>query len=802
MLTIRKAAIIGAGNMGAQIAAHLANIGIPSLLLDVVPKELSPEEQARGLTLQSPEVRNRITRTLFERARKLSPSPFFVPEAAQLIRLGNVEDNLPEIREADWVIEAILERMDLKRALHAQLAAHARADALVTTNTSGLSIAGMVQGLPADYRRRFFGTHFFNPPRYMRLLELIPTPDTDPALLQDFAAFGEAALGKGIVRAKDTPGFVANRIGCFDLQHVIHLMLAEGLSIDEVDAITGPALGRPRSATFRLADIVGVDLLAQLGRNLREALAHDPQIAVFQPVEFIEEMVRRGWWGEKKGKGFYQRVKTDAGSQILTLDYRTLEYRPQQKPQFASLEAVGRLAEPAERIRALCAADDPAGRFAWKHLSAVLCYAAERLPEIADDIVTVDNAMRWGFNWELGPFETWDALGVRQTAERLEREGRPVPALVRELLAAGKPAFYAEHGARRVWFDFNRRDYAPERESPKVIHLARLHRAGRLVRSNAGASLLDLGDGVACLEFHSKMNAIGGDQLGLLQESLEIVRRDFAGLVIGNQGPHFSAGANLLLLARNIQNQDWDEIDLMLRTFQKATSTLRQFEKPVVAACHGYTLGGGCELAMGCDHVVAAAETYMGLPEVGVGLIPAAQGSKEMLIRCTETIPRTDDADYFPGVRLAWETIGLAKVSTSAPEALKLRYLRPAETTVVLNRDWLLGEAKARVLSLAEAGYRPRPPRTDLPAIGQSGIAVFQLILYQMRLAGQISEHDETIGRKLAHVLCGGDLTSLHFVSEQYILDLEREAFLSLCGEAKTLARIQHMLQTGKPLRN
>jgi 3-hydroxyacyl-CoA dehydrogenase len=770
--------------------------------MDVVPSELLPEDQKRGLTLQSPEVRNRVTKTLFDRSKKLSPTPFFVPEAAGLIRLGNVEDNLAEIGDADWVVEAVLERMDLKLALHAGIAACARPDALVTTNTSGLSIAGMTKGLPHEYRRRFFGTHFFNPPRYMRLLELVPTSETDPGLLKSFADFGEAALGKGVIRAKDTPGFVANRIGCFDMQQVVWLMIEEGMSIDEVDAITGPAMGRPKSATFRLGDIVGVDLLAQMGRNLRESLKHDPLARVFRPVDFIEDMVNRGWWGEKKGQGFYQRVKTDKGREILTLDYKTMEYRPQQKPKLASLEAASKAGDPAESLRMLCAASDRAGVFAWKHLSSVLCYAADRLTEIADDVVTVDNAMKWGYNWELGPFEVWDALGVSEAANRLSKEGREVPAVVRDLLASGKASFYDERDGARFFFDLAPRSYTAEVESPKAIHLPRLHRANRVVRSNQGASLVDLGDGVACLEFHAKMNVIGGDQLGMLKESLEEVRENFAGLVIGNQGQHFSAGANLMLLLTQIQNQDWEEIDLMVRTFQKATSTLRQFEKPVVAACHGYTLGGGCELALGCDHIVIAAETYMGLPEVGVGLIPGAHGTKEMLIRCTEQIIRNDEADYFPGVRHAWETIGPAKVSTSAAEAAKLRYLRSSETTIVLNRDWVIGEAKAQVLQMSARGYRPRPQRADIPAIGESGLSLFKLILHQMRVGGQISEHDQKVGTKLAYILCGGDLTSLHFVSEQYLMDLEREVFLSLCGEGRTVERIKHTLKTGKPLRN
>ena len=801
MLTIQRAAIIGAGNMGAQIAAHLANVGIPSLLLDVPPTELTPDEAKRGLTLQHRDVRNRVTKSLFERAKKLSPAPFFTPEAARLITLGNVEDDLPALQDADWIIEAVLERMELKRDIHARIARHARPDALVTTNTSGLSLNAMSAELPVAYRRRFFGTHFFNPPRYMRLLELIPTTNTDPALLAEFAAFAEATLGKGIVRCKDTPGFVANRIGCFALQHVLWLTSEQGLGFDEVDAITGAALGRPKSGTYRLADIVGIDLLSQIARNFSAELAHDEQSAIFRLPGFMEDMVQRGWWGEKKGQGFYQRVKGAQGSEVLTLDPATMAYRPRRAASFSSLAVAAKTSDTAARLRALCAATDAAGEFAWKHLSAVLCYSANRIPEIADDIVTVDDALRWGFNWELGPFEIWDALGVRETAARLEQEGRAVPVLVRDLLASGRSAFYETRAANRFFFNVAGRDYTAVAASPKAINLPLLHHAGRVVRSNAGASLVDLGDGVACLEFHTKMNVLGPDQLGLWDDALDEVRKSFLGLVIGNQGEHFCAGANLKHLAGQIQKQDWAAIDASIRIFQQATGTLRQFPKPVVAACHGYTLGGGCEVTLGADCVVAAAETYLGLPEVGVGLIPAAGGTKEMLLRCTEYLPRTSETDFFPAVQQAWETIGLAKISTSAAEAAKLKYLRASETTIVLNRDWLLGEAKARVLQLA-AGYTPRGPRTDLPALGAGGVAQFKMLLHQMRVAGQASEYDVHLGTRLAHVLCGGDLSTLHFVSEQYLLDLEREVFLSLCGEPKTLARIEQMLKTGKPLRN
>src|SRR2546427_4030519 len=461
MLNIRKAAVIGAGNMGAQIAAHLANVGIPSLLLDVPPTELTPDEQKRGLTLKDRDVRNRVTKALFERARKLSPSPFFVPESAGLIILGNVEDDLAAVKDADWIIEAVLERMDLKRDIHRKIAAYARPDAIVTTNTSGLSVNGMTDTLPRDHRRRFFGTHFFNPPRYLPVLEIIPTTDTDAALLDAFSEFSEGVLGKGVVRCKDTTGFIANRIGCFAMQHVMWLTLEEGLGFDEVDAITGQAIGRPKSATFRLCDLVGVDLMVQVGQNFAGELAHDEQAAIFKLPGFIEEMVKRGWWGDKKGQGFYKRIKSDKGTEFLTLEPKTFEYRPRREAQFASLTTATRLANVAERLRSLCAASDQAGAFVWKHLSALLCYSAHRVPEIADDIVTIDHAMKWGYNYELGPFETWDALGVRETAARLEQEGREVPGLVRELLAAGKTSFYERRDARRFYFDVPGKDFLP-----------------------------------------------------------------------------------------------------------------------------------------------------------------------------------------------------------------------------------------------------------------------------------------------------------------------------------------------------
>src|ERR1051326_1475450 len=593
MLDIRKAAVIGAGNMGAQIAAHLANVGIPSLLMDVPAAELTADEQKRGLTLKDRPVRNRVTNALFERARKLSPAPFYLAESASLITIGNVEDDLAAVRDADWIIEAILERMDLKRDIHAKIAAHARADTIVTTNTSGLSINGMTERLPLDYRRRFFGTHFFNPPRYLRLLELIPTTATDPALLDAFSEFSEGVLGKGVVRCEDTAGFIANRIGCFAMQQVMWLTLEEGLGFDEVDAITGQAIGRPKSATFRLGDLVGGDLMVQVGKNFAAELAHDEQAAVFKLPAFIEEMVKRGWWGDKRGQGFYKKIKSEKGTEFLTLDPNTFEYHPRREAQFASLAAAARLADPAERLRSLCAAGDKAGAFVWKHLSALLCYAANRVPEIADDIVSIDRAMRWGYNFELGPFETWSAPRGAETAARLEKEGRDVPRLVRELLAAGQSSFYETRDTRRFYFDVSRKDFLPVPTPAKAVNLALLRKAGKVVRANAGASLVDLGDGVACLEFHTKMNVIGADQMAMWQQALDEVRRNFVGLVIGNQGEHFSAGANLKQLLVQIEGKLWDELGRGIQAFQQATAALRQFEKPVIVAVHGYTLGGG-----------------------------------------------------------------------------------------------------------------------------------------------------------------------------------------------------------------
>jgi 3-hydroxyacyl-CoA dehydrogenase len=788
--------------MGSQIACHLANVGIPVRLLDIAPQELLPEEAKAGLALADPKVRNRITSTLFNRALKLRPAPLYLPDLAAGVSLGNLDDNLDLLADADWVIEAVVERLDVKQKLHRKIEAIVSPEAIVTSNTSGIPLHLIAEGSRASDRRRFFGTHFFNPPRYLRLLELIPTNDSDPARIEDFRIFAESVLGKGTVHCKDTPGFVANRIGGFAMQDAIWLMIDDGYTVDEVDAITGPALGRPRTATFRLCDLVGVDLMAQMGANMYAALPNDPARERLKVPDFIPEMVRRGWHGKKSERGFYSKIEGPQGGEVLTLDLKTMEYRPRQKTAFASLDSTASIADAGERMRALVAAPDRAGQFAWKHLSAIVAYSADRIPEIADDIVTIDRAMRWGYNWDLGPFEICDALGPDYVAKRMEKEGRAVPKLLAGLLSAGKKAFYETHDSQPLYFDLGKRAALPVPPAGGRINLKLLRQNGKVIRSNTGASLLDLGDGVACVEFHTKMNVIGADQGNMIRESLDIVRQKFEGLVIGNQGEHFTAGANLMVLLTRIQNEEWDAVDLMVREFQDLNMSLRVFEKPVVMACHGYCLGGGVEMSMKADHVMLAAETYAGLPEVGVGLIPGGGGTKEMLIRSTESIHSNDAADYLPPLARAFETIGFAKVGTSAHEALRYGFFRPSETTIHVPGERRLDAAKAKVLELAARGYVPSQPRTDIPAVGIEVLSAIRLQLHTMHRAGYISEHDKLIGSKLGYILTGGDLSGLQRVSEQYILDLEREAFVSLCGEPKTIARIQHTLKTGKPLRN
>ena len=757
--------------MGSQIAAHIANVGIPCDLLDIPPTALTAEERANGLTLDSPAVRNWIAQSALDRMKNArTRSPFYVPDAAELIRVGNFHDHAERLADADWIIEAVIENLDVKRRVHERIDQHRRRGTLVSSNTSGISIRAIAEDLSGDYQECFLGVHFFNPPRYMYLIELIPTDVTRPDLVEFIADFAEHTLGKGIVRCKDTPNFIANRIGIFSVLHTIHLMLEEGYTIDEVDAITGPPMGRPRSATFRLGDIIGLDVLVDVANNVYENAPDDERREIFQVPDFILQMVEKGWLGEKTGGGFYQRRRGENGSEIWTLDYNTLEYAPRSAVRFDSVNEVRQIAEPGERLKRLISSDDRAGQFAWKCLSHTTRYAASRIPEISDDTESIDNVMKWGFNWELGIFEAWDAIGVSESVARMKSDSDTIPPFVANLLDSGRASFYK----------------ASSKSKP--------------MRSNIDASLIDMGDGVACLEFHSKMNTIDNPSLEMMFEALDEVEQNFEGLVIGNHADNFSVGANLALMLERAQNGDWEALEAMISAFQRANMRLRLSPKPVVTAPAGMALGGGCEIAFGGDHICAAAETYIGLVEVGVGLIPAAGGVKEMAIRCLEGLPLHTDVELFPYVKRAFETIAYAKVSESAVGAKQLGYLRDTDS-VSINRAHHLRDAKQRVLAMATGGYQMPQPR-GVFVLGEAGLDPLRSEINLARRDGHLSDHDVKILNQLASVLCGGELSAPQSVSEEYLLELEREAFLCLCGEEKTHQRIEYTLKTGKPLKN
>jgi len=803
MIRFDKAAVLGAGTMGAQIAAHLANAGIPTLLLDVAPRELTAEEQARGLSLESKEVRSRVARAGLEAAKKASPAPFFTPEKAALVSVGNFEDDLPRLKDCDLIIEAVVENLEIKRSLYERVERHRRPGSVVASNTSGIPIAQLAEGRSEDFRAHFLGAHFFNPPRYLRLVELIRTEWTRPEVSCAVYGFLDRRLGKGVVVAKDRPNFIANRVGTYGAMVTLGAMLDDGYTIEEVDRMTGQALGRPKSATFRTFDLVGLDVLAHVARNLYDAVAEDEEREVFRLPEFVTRMVERGMLGGKTGGGFYRKQKGAEGKgEIWTLEYASLEYRPQQKAKLPALDAAKNIEDTRERTRALVWGQDRAGQFLWKTMSRVFAYAANRVPEIADTVVEVDRAMRWGFGWELGVFETWDAVGVEKSVARMREEGRPVPANVERMLAAGATSFYKTEGGQEFFFDFEAGAYAPVAPPAGAVILKSVRERAGVIKKNAGASLLDLGDGVACLEFHSKMNTIGGDTLQMLKFALAEVERNFLGLVVGNQGQNFSVGANLMLVLLSAQEEDWDELDLAVRAFQQATMSLRYSAKPVVVAPFQMTFGGGCEMTLHADRVRASAETYIGLVEVGVGLIPAGGGTKEMAVRALDSIPAgVAEADPFPFIKTAFETIAMAKVATSAEEARRLGFLRE-EDSYSMNADRLLADAKQEVIALSAAGYVRPAERTDVRALGNAALSTLKLGIHQMLRGGYISDYDAVIGEKLARVMTGGDLNHETRVSEQYLLDLEREAFLSLCGRRQTQERIAHMLKTGKPLRN
>jgi 3-hydroxyacyl-CoA dehydrogenase len=823
MLTVKKAVVLGAGTMGAQIAAHLVNAGIPTLLLDIVPGEISAVDGTRSASdgpVARPSVtaaaaetrpsgrvqdtdRNSIARAGFEAAKKAKPAAFFTPDRAELITIGNFEDDLPKLQECELIIEAVVENAEIKRSLYEKVEQHRRPGSVVASNTSGIPLKHLAEGRSEDFRAHFLGMHFFNPPRYMHLVELIRTEWTKPEVSCSMFGFLDERLGKGVVVAKDRPNFIANRIGTYGALVTIRTMLDDGYSIEEVDKITGPAAGRPKTATFRTFDLVGLDVFAHVVKNLHENLSDDPEREMFVMPEFVANMINRGLLGNKTKAGFYKREKGEGDKrEIWTLDTGTLDYRPSQKVKLPALDMAKNIEDTRERLKTLVWSKDRVGAFIWKTLSRTLCYTADRIPEIADTVVEVDRALRWGFNWELGPFEVWDAIGVEKSVAKLSEEGRAIPANVQKLLDAGAKTFYQQENGQRFYFDFARSEYLPASDPPGTIILKSLKDRTGVVKKNSGASLIDLGDGVAGLEFHSKMNSIGGDTLEMLRFGIAETEKNFIGLVVGNQGVNFSVGANLMLMLMEAQDENWEELDMIGRFFQQSVMSLRYSPKPVVVAPFQMVFGGGCEMVLHADRVRAGAETYIGLVEVGVGIIPAGCGTKEMLVRAMDSIPSgLKDGDPFPFVKRAFETIALAKVATSAEEARHFGFLRD-EDSISMNPDRLIADAKKQVLALAASGYVQPQPRTDILALGAPALATLKLGVHLMKRAGYISDHDALIGEKLARVLTGGDLNHATRVSEQYLLDLEREAFLSLIGTRKTQDRIAHMLKTGKPLRN
>jgi 3-hydroxyacyl-CoA dehydrogenase len=799
---IRKVAVLGAGTMGARIAAHLANASVPCLLLDIVPKELTSEENAKGLGLDTLQARNRLVRAGLDAALKSRPAAFYVPEAARLVTVGNFEDNLAGLKDCDWIIEAVMEDLTVKRSLLERVQAVRSPGSIISSNTSGISISSLSVGHNEEFQQHLLGAHFFNPPRYLHLLEIIPTAETLPGVVDAISHFGDVVLGKGIVVAKDRPNFIANRIGTVVTLSVLRIMEEDHYTIEEIDTLTGPVLGMPKSATFRTLDIVGLDVMAHVVKNLRESLPEDERLDLLHMPGFMERMIQHGLLGDKTGSGFYKKVKGGNDSEILTLDLSTFEYRARQRATFPSLELARNVDDLGERVRALFQAPDRAGQFYRKLFSAVFHYAATRVPEIADDIVSIDNAMKWGFGWKKGPFELWDIRGVDRIVEEWVREKQPVPAFVETLRAADGKSFYVQEDGTTTYFDASSAAYRALPERPGVILLPSLKARKREVKKNAGASLIDLGDGVLCLEFHSKMNTIGGDTVQMVHAGVKALGENFDAMVIGNHAPNFSVGANLMLVLTAIQEDDWDEIHRAVRAFQNASMALKYAPKPVVAAPSGMTLGGATELCLHCARVRAAAETYMGLVEAGVGLIPAGGGTKEMLLRVLDGVPSDPDADPFTYIKEVFLNIGMAKVSTSAEDARRLRYLS-ARDSISMNRDRQISDAKQLALDLVRLGYRPGQPRQDVRALGQAAFAKMKLGLHLMRRAEYISDYDVVVATQLAKVLSGGgEFTSTQLVSEQYLLDLEREAFLSLCGQKKTVERIQFTLKKGKPLRN
>lgn len=791
----RKVAVLGAGVMGSGIAAHLANSGVRALLLDIVPPKANPGEDT-----SSKAFRNKFAASALANMRKQKPSPIVSEQVLSAIEVGNLEDDIGRLAECDWVIEVVKEDMAVKQALFAKVEQHARKDAIISSNTSGLSIAGMLEGRGADFRKNFLVTHFFNPVRYMKLLELVAGPETDPAVVQRIHRFGEEVLGKGIVYGKDTTNFIANRIGVYGMMRTIAEMQKAELSIEEVDKIFGPAMGRPKSAVFRTADLVGLDTFIHVAKNCYDTLTHDEERDVFAIPDFLQKMVEKGMLGDKSGSGFYKKNKSAGGKEILALDLKTLEYKPQQKVRYDSLGAARDIDNVRERVAAVMNGQDKAAKFAERVTLDALAYSSRRIPEIADDVVNIDRGMRWGFGWDLGPFEIWDAYGVKKGVERMKELGLKPAAWVEEMLAAGRESFYGVENGRDTYWDIASKSVKPVPENARTLRVEYLKRGNKKIAGNDSATLWDMGDGATLLEFHTKMNSIDDSIISMMNTALDETEKNFKGLVIGNDGSNFSAGANIVAMLWAARSGDFDSIRKMAAGFQAVNQRMRYSPVPVVTAPFNLTLGGGAEVTMAGNAVQASAELYIGLVEVGVGLIPGGGGTMQLLRNLFGRFAADKDFDPFPFLKKVFLAVGMAKVATSAEEAREMGFLGMSDG-ISANRDFLLSDAKARVLGMADSGFQPpRPTRFRLP--GASGYATIDMLLYDMELNNQISAHDRKIARKLARVLTGGDTSPSVLVTEERLLELELEAFLSLIGEEKTQDRLQHMIEKGKPLRN
>lgn len=798
--TIKKVAVLGSGVMGSRIACHFANIGVEVLLLDIVPFELTEEEQKKGLTKEHPAVRNRIVNTALQNTMKSKPSPIYEKSLVSRISTGNFDDDLPKIKDVDWIIEVVVERLDIKQQLFEKVEKYRKPGTLITSNTSGIPMHMMCEGRSEDFQVNFAGTHFFNPPRYLKLLEIIPGPKTKPEIIDFLMDYGDRFLGKETVLCKDTPAFIANRVGVYAIISGMHAIEKMGLGVSEVDKLTGTVIGRAKSATFRTMDVVGLDTTVNVANNLYKALPHDESREKFKLPKIVEVLYENKWFGDKTGQGYFKMIRhKDGRKELKELDFNTFEYKDVEKPKFKALEASKEIDDLKKRIKFLVNFDDKAGEFYRVSFYDLFKYVSHRIPEIADELYRIDQAVCAGFGWELGPFETWDILGVIETVEKMEAAGEKAAAWVHEMLEAGHESFYKVEGGKKKYYDIPSKSYVEIPGMDDFIILDTLKAADKKVWGNAGASIYDMGDDVIGLEFHTKMNSMGAEVIEGINTAISMAEKSYKGLVIGNEGANFSAGANLAMLFMFAGDQDYDEINLMIAQFQKTMMRARYSSVPVVVAPHNMALGGGCELSLHADHIQAHAELYMGLVEVGVGLIPAGGGTKEMTRRFANGVVAGDVElnqlqEYFMN-------IAMAKVSTSAEEARGLGYLRPQDG-ITLNRKRQLAEAKEKVLALSDAGYTQPLEQTNIKVLGKTSLALFEAGITGMIYGKYISEHDAKIARKLAWVMSGGDLSSPTEVSEQYLLDLEREAFLSLTAEPKTLERIHSILFKGKPLRN